>query len=64
MLSGPLQAPVARSRTQAGVWLVHDTPLLHDGTPQPKAGMGTVKSNTRAASRLHPPVGFTPERVH
>jgi hypothetical protein len=64
MLSGHSHATLARIRTPEVVWLVQDPTCLHDGTTQPKAGMGTVKSTTREASRLHPTVVFTPERVH
>jgi hypothetical protein len=62
--SGHTHATLERLRTQAVVLLVQDTTCLHDGTTQPQAGMGTVKSNTRAASRLQPTVALTPERVH
>jgi hypothetical protein len=50
-------------QAQAVVLLVHDTPFLDSGTPQPKAGMGTVKVNKREAYRRPPTVAFTPERV-
>ena len=64
MLSGHTHATRERIRTQQVVWLVQDTTFLHDGTTQPKAGMGSVKINTRAESLLHPTVALTPERVH
>jgi hypothetical protein len=63
MLSGHKQATLARMQAQAVVLLVHDTPFLDSGTPQPKAGMGTVKVNKREAYRRPPTVAFTPERV-
>jgi hypothetical protein len=63
MVSGHTHATLERIRTQEVVWLGQDTTLLHDGTTRPKAGMGTVKSNTRDEYLLHPPVAFTPERV-
>jgi hypothetical protein len=61
--SGPIHATLERLRTQAVVWRVHDPTFLHDGTPQPQAGMGTVTINTRAEDRLPPTVALTPERV-
>jgi hypothetical protein len=64
ILSGHTHATLERIRTQAVVWLVPDTTVLNDGTTQPKAGMGPVQLNTRAAYRLHPPVAVTPERVN
>jgi hypothetical protein len=38
-------------------------PCLPEGTPQPKAGMGTVKRQTREAYLRHPTGAFTPARV-
>ncbi len=64
ILSGHLRATLERLRTQEVVLLVPDTTFLHDGTPQPTAGMGTGKSKTRDASLLQPTVAFTPERVN
>jgi hypothetical protein len=64
MLSGHTHATLERIRTQAVVLLVQDTTFLHDGTTQPKAGMGTVKINTREEYLLHLTVAFTPERVN
>jgi hypothetical protein len=63
MVSGHPQATLERIRTQAVVLPVPDAPLLHDGTPPPKAGLGTVKSNTRAASLLPPTVALSCEVV-
>jgi hypothetical protein len=63
ILSGHTHATRQRIRAQEGVWLVQDTTFLHDGTPQPPAGMGTVKIKTRAEYLLHLTVAFTPERV-
>ena len=63
MLSGHTQATLERIRPQEVVLRVQDTPLLHDGTTQPKAGMGTVKINTRAEYLRHPTVALTPECV-
>jgi hypothetical protein len=63
-LSGHTHATLERIRTQEVVLLVQDTTFLHDGTTQPKAGMGTVKSNTREEYLRHPTVAFTPERVN
>ena len=51
-------------RTQEVVLLVQDTTFLHDGTTQPKAGMGTVTIKTREESLLHLTGAFTPERVN
>jgi hypothetical protein len=62
ILSGHPPATLARIRTPAVVWLGQDTTVLHDGTTRPKAGMGTVKLNTREASLRHPTVALTPER--
>jgi hypothetical protein len=62
ILSGHPHAPLERIHAQEIVLLVQDTTFLHDGTTQPKAGMGPVKSKTREEYLLHPPVGFTPER--
>lgn len=64
MLSGHTHAPLERLRTQEVVWLGQDTTLLPYGTTPPKAGRGTVKITTREASLRHPPVAFTPARVH
>jgi hypothetical protein len=64
ILSGHPHATRERRRAQERVMLVQDTPFLHYGTPQPPAGMGTGKSKTREESLLHPPVVFTPERIH
>jgi hypothetical protein len=61
--SGHTPATLARIRTQEVVWRVPATTFLQDGTTQPPAGLGTVKRNTRAASRLQPTVALTPERV-
>jgi hypothetical protein len=63
ILSGHTHATQERIRAQEVVLLVQDTTFLHDGTTQPKAGMGTVKSKTREESLLHLTVAFTPERV-
>ena len=63
-LSGHTHAPLERLRTQEVVWLGQDTTLLPYGTTPPKAGRGTVKITTREASLRHPPVAFTPARVH
>jgi hypothetical protein len=63
ILSGHTHATPERIRTQEVVWLVQDPTLLNDGTTQPKAGLGTVTSNTRAEYRLHPTVAFPPARV-
>jgi hypothetical protein len=49
MLSGPTHATLERLRTQEVVWLGPDTTVLTYGTTRPKAGMGTVTINTRAA---------------
>ena len=62
MLSGHTHATLERLRAQEIVLLGQETTLLNYGTTPPQAGMGPVKSNTRAAYLLHPPVGFTPER--
>jgi Transposase DNA-binding len=64
ILSGHTHATLERIRTQEVVLLVQDTTFLNDGTTQPKAGMGTVKSKTREEYLLHPTVAFTPERVN
>ena len=64
IVSGHTHATGQRIRAQEVVWLVQDTTLLHDGTTQPQAGMGTVKSKTRAEYLLHLTVAFTPERVN
>jgi hypothetical protein len=64
MVSGHTHATLERIRTQEVVWLVQDPTFLHDGTTQPKAGMGTAKINTREEYLLHPTGAFTPERVH
>jgi hypothetical protein len=61
--SGQAHATLARIRAQEAVWLGQDTTFLNDGTTQPKAGRGTVKSNRREESLLHAPVALTPERV-
>jgi hypothetical protein len=63
-LSGHTHAPLESIRTQEVVLLVQDTTFLNYDTTQPKAGMGTVKINTREEYRLHPTVAFTPERVN
>jgi hypothetical protein len=63
MWSGHTHATRERSRPQEVVWLVQAPPFLHDGTIQPQAGMGTVKSQTREAYRLHLTGAFTPARV-
>jgi len=49
ILSGHTHATRQRIRAQEGVLLVQDTTFLHDGTPPPKARMGTVKIKTREA---------------
>ena len=64
IVSGHTHATGQRIRAQEVVWLVQDTTLLHDGTTQPQAGMGTVKSKTRAEYLLHLTVAFTPERIN
>ena len=64
MLSGHTRATLERIRAQEVVLLGQDTTFLHDGTTQPKAGMGTVKIKTREEYRLHPTVAFTPARVN
>jgi Transposase Tn5 dimerisation domain len=64
ILSGHTHATLERIRAQEIVLLVQDTTFLHDGTTQPKAGMGTVKITTREESLRHPPVVFTPERIN
>src|SRR6185295_19688228 len=64
MVSGPTHAPQERIGAQEVVLLVPDTPFLPEGTTPPTAGLGTVKLNTRAESRLQLPVALTPERVH
>ena len=48
MLSGHRHATPERRRAQEVVLVGQDTTLLDDGTPQPKKGLGTVKSNVRA----------------
>ena len=53
ILSGHPHATLERLRTQEVVVLVQDTTFLHDGTTQPKTGMGTVKIKTRDEYRLH-----------
>jgi hypothetical protein len=63
-LSGHTHATLERIRTQEVVWRGHATTFRHDGTTPPKAGLGPVTRNTRAASRLHPTVALTPERVN
>jgi transposase-like protein len=47
IVSGHIHATRERIRAQEVVLLVQDTTFLHDGTTQPKAGMGTVKIKTR-----------------
>jgi len=64
ILSGYTHATLARIRTQEVVLLVQETTFLHDGTTQPKAGMGTVKITTREEYLLHLTVAFTAERVN
>jgi Transposase DNA-binding/Transposase DDE domain len=64
ILSGHTHATQERIRAQEVVLLVQDTTFLHDGTTQPKAGMGTVKIKTREEYLLHLTVAFTPERVN
>ena len=64
ILSGHPHATLERIRAQEIVLLVQDTTFLHDGTTQPKAGMGTVKIKTREEYLLHPTVVFTPERIN
>jgi hypothetical protein len=64
MLSGHTHATLERIRTQEVALLVQATTFLHDGTTQPKAGMGPVKLNTRAAYLRHPTVACTPARVN
>jgi hypothetical protein len=64
IFSGHTHATLERIRAQEIVWLGQDTTFLHDGTPQPKAGMGTVKIKTREEYLLHPTVVFTPERIN
>jgi hypothetical protein len=64
ILSGPTHATRERIRAQAVVLLVQEPTCLDDGTTQPKAGMGTVKSTVHAAYLVHPTVAFTPERVN
>jgi Transposase DNA-binding len=63
-LAGHTHATRARLRAQESVWLVQETTFLHDGTTQPQAGMGTVKSKPREAYLRQPPVVLTPERVN
>src|SRR5262245_44477573 len=64
IVSGHTHATLERIRTQEVVLLVQDTTFLHDGTTQPKAGLGTVKLKTCKKSLFHPTVAFTPERVN
>jgi hypothetical protein len=64
MRSGHTHATLERIRAQEVVLLVPDTTVLHDGTTQPTQGMGTVKIKVRDASRRHPTVALTPERMH
>jgi hypothetical protein len=64
MLSGHSHATLERIRTPEVVLLGQDTTLLHYGPTPPKAGLGTVKSKTRAEYLLHPTVAFPPERVN
>ena len=64
MLSGHTHATRERLRPQEVVVLVQGPPLLHDGTTQPQAGMGTVKRQRRDESRLHSRGACTPARVH
>jgi hypothetical protein len=63
-LAGHHHATRARIRAQEVVVLGQDPTFLDDGTPYPKAGMGTVQRKARAAYRRHPTVAFTPERRH
>jgi hypothetical protein len=46
------------------VLLVQDTTFLHEGTPPPKHGLGTVRVNTRKEYLLQTTVAFTPDRVN
>jgi hypothetical protein len=64
ILSGHTRATLERIRTQEVVLLGQDPTCLHYGTTQPRAGMGTVKINTREEYWRHPTVALTPERVH
>jgi len=64
IVSGHTHATLERIRTQEVGLLGPETTFLHDGTPQPKAGMGTVKIKTREAYRRHRTVALTPERVN
>jgi hypothetical protein len=64
IVSGHTHATLERIRAQEIVLLVQDTTFLHDGTTQPKAGMGTVKIKTREEYLRPPPVVLTPERIN
>ena len=64
IVSGHTHATLERSRAQEIVLLVQDPTFLTYGTTQPKAGLGTGKIKTREESLRHPPVVFTPERIH
>jgi hypothetical protein len=63
ILPGHIHATRERIRAQEGVVLVQDTTFLHDGTPPPQAGMGTVKSKPREEYLLHRTVALPPARV-
>jgi hypothetical protein len=63
MSAGHTHATLARLRAPEVGWLGQDATFLNDGATPPKAGMGPVKINTRAADLLQPTVAFTPARV-
>jgi hypothetical protein len=63
IVSGHTHATRQRIRAQEVVLLVQDTTFLHDGTPPPQAGMGTVKSKPREEYLLHRTVALPPARV-
>jgi hypothetical protein len=53
MLTGHTHAMLERIRTQAVVLPVQDTMLVNNGTTQPKAGMGTVRSGRAITGCTH-----------